>query len=78
MAEQIYCIMARLMAWGDALFLVHCELGKLQLQRVIVDARGKKASLHLCNVNYQDEATILPVDAWLVVAKEVEDAELAR
>ncbi|KAK1930549.1 hypothetical protein P3T76_013871 [Phytophthora citrophthora] len=66
-----------LMVWGDALFLVRCELGKLQLQRIIVDASGKKASLCLCNVNYQDEATVLPEDALLVAAKEVEDTDLA-
>ncbi|KAG7380632.1 hypothetical protein PHYPSEUDO_006973 [Phytophthora pseudosyringae] len=69
--------MGKLLAWGDALFLVRCELGKLQLQRVIVDAEEKKASLRPCSVQYDGESAALPTDARLVAAKEVEDAELA-
>ncbi|KAF4150308.1 hypothetical protein GN958_ATG00516 [Phytophthora infestans] len=68
--------MGKLLAWGDELFLVRCELGKIQLQRVSVDAERKKASLHLCSIK-DDEVAALPVDASLVAAKEVEDTELA-
>ncbi|KAL3662500.1 hypothetical protein V7S43_012355 [Phytophthora oleae] len=69
--------MVRLLAWGDTLFLVGCELGKLQLQRMAVDASEKKVSLHQCKVHHEGGAAALPVDALLVAAKEVEDTELA-
>ncbi|ETK76620.1 hypothetical protein F441_17355 [Phytophthora nicotianae CJ01A1] len=68
--------MGKLLAWGDALFLVRCELGKLQIQRLTVDAKEKKVSLHPCSVE-ADRTAALPVNARLVAAKEVEDTELA-
>uniref|UniRef100_A0AAV1ULE8 Uncharacterized protein n=1 Tax=Peronospora matthiolae TaxID=2874970 RepID=A0AAV1ULE8_9STRA len=69
--------MSKLLAWGDALFIVRCELGELQVQRVCIDAEEKKVSLRSCTVKSEDEAAALPLDARLVAANEVEDLELA-
>ncbi|KAL7686502.1 hypothetical protein Plhal304r1_c026g0087001 [Plasmopara halstedii] len=68
--------MTNLLAWGDALFLLRCELGRLQIQRIVIHAEDKKSSFRVCRVKY-DEAFALPADARLVAAKEVEDTELA-
>ncbi|KAF1792677.1 hypothetical protein GQ600_27925 [Phytophthora cactorum] len=68
--------MGKLLAWGGALFLVHCERGKLQIQRVDVNADEKKALLRICSVKDDGDA-VLPVNARLVAAKEVEDIEIA-
>ncbi|POM73733.1 Hypothetical protein PHPALM_9391 [Phytophthora palmivora] len=67
--------MGRLLAWGDSLFLVRYDVGKLQIQRIVVDFNEKKTSL--CHVIINSEAAALPVDAHLVAAKEVEDVDLA-
>ena len=69
--------MSKLLAWGDALFIVRCELGELQVQRVCINAEEKKVSLRSCTVKSEDEAAALPLDARLVAANEVEDLELA-
>ncbi|OWZ08833.1 hypothetical protein PHMEG_00018564 [Phytophthora megakarya] len=69
--------MGKLLSWGDALFLVRYDGGKLQIQRVSIDAEEKKASLCPCTVNSDSEAAALPVDACLIAAKEVEDVNLA-
>ncbi|TDH73313.1 hypothetical protein CCR75_007394 [Bremia lactucae] len=67
--------MAKLLVWGDALFLVRCEFGELEVQRILVCA-DKKSTLRRCSVKF-DKATVLPPDARLVATKEVVDTQLA-
>ncbi|CAI5733385.1 unnamed protein product [Hyaloperonospora brassicae] len=66
--------MSKVLAWGDALFVVRCERGELAIQRVCVSAEDKKVSLRPCDVKCD---AALPLDARLVAANEVEDLELA-
>ena len=70
-------MMSRLLAWNDALFVVGCEQGKLQLQRVDIDIASKEIAFLQCPVTCNNEATGLPLDARLVAANEVEDSVLA-
>ncbi|KAL4177639.1 hypothetical protein KRP22_002569 [Phytophthora ramorum] len=67
----------KLLVWGGALFLVRYELRQLEIQRVDVEAEEKRVSLRVCSVSVDSRVAALPADAHLVVAKEVEDTELA-